>query len=964
MSLPVPGQRWICESEPTLGLGTVLSADNRRITIVFLASGDTRTYSLSSAPIKRVQFKPGEMVDSHEQWTLRIESTKEEAGLITYFGQRDDQQAVLHESELSNFMQFSQPLDRLFASQIDSNKWFSLRQQALKQKHALLESDTFGLSGARTSLIPHQLYVAQDVAKRFAPRVLLADEVGLGKTIEAGLILHQQILTERVQRVLIIVPETLIHQWLVEMLRRFNLHFNIYDEERCIADEESGNLQNPFENEQLILCSLGFLSGNEQRFEQVSTVDWDLLIIDEAHHLEWTPQVASREYLLVEKLALATKGLILITATPEQVGKTGHFARLRLLDPSRFRDLEQFLLEEQQYQPIAEFLETLIALDAPKVVKLIALPGLQDDVELNALFAQLNSLIADDSAWLERREKIIRHLLDRHGTGRVLFRNTRSSIQGFPGREIHSYPLELPEIYAQSLADAQESGISSTQHLLSIELLYQSLRQKGVHWASFDPRLPWLAHKLKQLKPLKVLVLTSNAQTAKDIEKYLRTKEGIHCAVFHEGMSIIERDRAAAFFADVDTGSQALICSEIGSEGRNFQFSHHLIMFDLPYNPDLLEQRIGRLDRIGQTKTINLHIPYLQKTAQETLFRWYKEGLNAFAGPCSAGQTVFRETKNSLFDALHFVDEYEQGIEELIASTQAITQQISDKLEHGRDRLLELQSHHPVLAEQIAADIEDFNNEKGLLQFVNRVFNCYGIEFEELDATRFLIKPSEAMQLSSFPNLPDDGMTVTVHRPTALINEDVNYLSWEHPLVQSSIDLLLTQEMGNTSLVAIKSLNFEPGTMLLESVFSLEFPGLKSYVRRYIPATVIRIVITHSGADVSAQISMEEIDAAALKVDKLTAIKIVKQQTEAIQRLATQSQEMAGQQAVMVKQNVTANALLKIGEEKSRLIALARINPSVRKEEIEFFDKIEEDIQQSSSLSKIRLDALRIIVTT
>ncbi len=964
MSLPVPGQRWICESEPTLGLGTVLSADHRTVTIVFLASGDTRTYSLSSAPIKRVQFKPGEVVDSHEQWTLSIERIEEEAGLITYIGQRDDQAVVLHESELSNFMQFLQPLDRLLASQIDSHKWFLLRQQALKQQNTLLAAETFGLSGTRTSLIPHQLYVALDVAKRFAPRVLLADEVGLGKTIEAGLILHQQLLTERVQRVLIIVPETLVHQWLVEMLRRFNLHFNIYDEERCVADEESGNLQNPFENEQLILCSLSFLSSNEQRFEQVSAVTWDLLIVDEAHHLEWTPQFASRQYLLVEKLSLGTKGLILITATPEQVGKEGHFARLRLLDPSRFRDLDQFLLEEKQYQPVAEFIEALINIEQPAVVELIELPGLQDDLELAKWFEQLNSVIDDSLKWDEVREKLVQHLLDRHGTGRVLFRNTRSSIQGFPGREIHSYPLELPEVYAQSFMDVQDGGISSAQQLLSVELLYQALRQKGLHWALVDPRLPWLAQKLKQLKPLKVLVITSNMQTAKDIEQYLRTKEGIHCAVFHEGMTIIERDRAAAFFADTETGSQALICSEIGSEGRNFQFSHHLIMFDLPYNPDLLEQRIGRLDRIGQTKTINIHIPYLQKTAQETIFRWYQEGLEAFFRPCSAAQTVFRETKNSLFDALHFVDEFDEGIEELIASTKAITRQISEQLEHGRDRLLELHSHHPERAEQIAVNIENFNNEKELLQFVNMVFNCYGIDFEELDATRFLIKPSEAMQLSSFPGLPDDGMTVTVHRQTALTNEDVHFLSWEHPLVQNAIDLMLTQEMGNTALVAIKGFNFTPGSMLLETIFSLEFPGLKSYVRRYIPATVLRVVMEHSGLEVSAKISMDEIDSAAIKIDKLISIKIVKQQSSAIQRMLAKSQVIADQHVATEKQKLIENALQKINAEKSRLVALARVNPSVRQEEIEFFDQIESDLRQSAHLSKIRLDALRVIVTT
>ncbi|STU57680.1 RNA polymerase associated protein RapA [Klebsiella pneumoniae subsp. ozaenae] len=111
-----------------------------------------------------------------------------------------------------------------------------------------------------------------------------------------------------------------------------------------------------------------------------------------------------------------------------------------------------------------------------------------------------------------------------------------------------------------------------------------------------------------------MLVICAKAATALQLEQVLREREGIRAAVFHEGMSIIERDRAAAWFAEEDTGAQVLLCSEIGSEGRNFQFASNLVMFDLPFNPDLLEQRIGRLDRIGQAHDIQIHVPYLEKT--------------------------------------------------------------------------------------------------------------------------------------------------------------------------------------------------------------------------------------------------------------------------------------------------------------------------------------------------------------
>lgn len=296
-----PGQRWISNTELQMGLGTVLGVDRRSVQIVFLASGETRTYAKSSAPLSRVRFSPGDHIRSHAGWSLHIEAIEEHEGLLVYFGRRKDgTEATLPESQLDNFMQLSRPADRLFTGQIDKFKWFELRQLTRRHLNRLAHTSLYGLIGARTSLIPHQLYIANEVSRRYAPRVLLADEVGLGKTIEAGLILHSQLLTERAQRVLIVVPETLIHQWLVEMLRRFNLYFSIFDEPRCAAIEESqttaeGKVINPFDTEQLVICSLSFLTGHEERFDQALSTEWDLLVVDEAHHLQWSEQHASAD---------------------------------------------------------------------------------------------------------------------------------------------------------------------------------------------------------------------------------------------------------------------------------------------------------------------------------------------------------------------------------------------------------------------------------------------------------------------------------------------------------------------------------------------------------------------------------------------------------------------------------------------------------------------------------------------
>ena len=140
----------------------------------------------------------------------------EDQDLLTYLGTREDSQesgVALREIFLSNQIRFNKPQDKLFAGQIDRMDNFVLRYRSLTNQFQQHKSPMRGLCGMRAGLIPHQLYIAHEVGRRYAPRVLLADEVGLGKTIEAGMIIHQQVLSGRAERILIVVPEALQHQW-------------------------------------------------------------------------------------------------------------------------------------------------------------------------------------------------------------------------------------------------------------------------------------------------------------------------------------------------------------------------------------------------------------------------------------------------------------------------------------------------------------------------------------------------------------------------------------------------------------------------------------------------------------------------------------------------------------------------------------------------------------------------------
>ncbi len=942
----LPGQRWISDSEAELGLGTILTQDGRMLTVLYPATGETRQYATRSAPLTRVRFVPGDEITHFEGWKMTVREVDDVDGLLVYHGLTAQNEArTLPETQLSNFIQFRLASDRLFAGQIDPLAWFSLRYHTLQHQSAQLQSSLWGLGGVRAQPIAHQLHIAKEVADRIAPRVLLADEVGLGKTIEAGLIIHRQLLSGRASRVLILVPENLQHQWLVEMRRRFNLEVALFDAERFIESDAS----NPFEDTQLALVSLEWLKEDEPAQDAAFAAGWDLLVVDEAHHLVWHPEGASAEYRLVEQLAEVIPGVLLLTATPEQLGLDSHFARLRLLDPNRFHDLDAFRAESSSYQPVAQAVQEL--LDEGRLSQQ-AHQTIHDflGAEGEALLA------AATDGDIEASSRLIRELLDRHGTGRLLFRNTRAAVQGFPERQLHPYPLPCPAEYLElPLGEHAE---------LYPEVAFQSQQDDGEtsnRWWQFDPRVEWLIDTLKMLKKYKVLVICAHAETALDLEDALRVRSGIPATVFHEGMSILERDRAAAYFADEEFGAQVLICSEIGSEGRNFQFSHHLVLFDLPAHPDLLEQRIGRLDRIGQQHTIQLHVPYLETSPQEHLFQWYHQALNAFLNTCPTGNALQHRFGQRLLTQLEEGDD--DAYQQLIDEARAERERLEAELHSGRDRLLELNSGGGEQGKALVEAIEEQDDQFALPIYMEQLFDAFGIDSEDHSENALVLRPSEKMLDASFPLGDDEAVTITYDREQALAREDMQFLTWEHPMVQGGMDLVLSGSMGNTAVALIKNKALKPGTVLLELLFVSEVVAPRVLqLSRFLPPLALRCLLDGNGNDLASKVAFDTLNDQLESVPRASANKFVQAQRDV---LATQIAAAEAKIAPRHSERVAeAQRKLKAGldEELARLVALQAVNPSVRDSEIEALRQQREDGLAALEKAALRLEAIRVLV--
>jgi len=869
MNIYFPGQRWISETEPELGLGLIVDVATRTVQVLYHAANETRHYAIGNAPLKRVRFAEGDEIESREGVKLKVESIIEDAA-TGLFGYVATDGTPLSETDLCDTSSFDRPETRLLGGHVDANALFDLRVAALNARHRYGRLPVRGLLGGRVDLLPHQLYIAQEVSNRPLPRVLLADEVGLGKTIEACLILHRLMVCGLVGRVLILVPHALVHQWFVELLRRFNLSFSIYDEARCASIEAGEDGANPFRDDQLVLTSIEFLTKNPQRAAQTIACNWDLLIVDEAHHLHWSPEQTSPEYDVVERLAENTLRLLLLTASPEQMGLESHFARLRLLDPQRYPDFETYRIEHDRYAEVA----------------------------------------ADIGNRLESMdEQELAEALDRHGPGRVIFRNTRKCVSGFPKRHPHPVPLDLPK-------DAALLGPD-------------------------DPRINWLLAFLLSHPKDKVLVIGRTRTEVAAMVKAIKSRSQVDVAHFHEQMPLVQCDRQAAWFTEPD-GARVMVVSEMGGEGRNFQAASHLVLIDLPRDPELLEQRIGRLDRIGQREEIHIHVPYLKGTTEEHVVRWLHEGLNAFAEPVVGGYELLERFDTRL----------DKITDKVITETRSFYKKLRKQITEGRDRLLELSSFRPDIGNEVARHINEVEQSTDLKTYLLQMFEQYGVHTEPLDATTYHIRPDQMFD-DWFP-LPAEGFRITFNREEALTRPDAILMSWDHPMVTGAAELILGSERGSCS-IAVDPAQEIP--LKLQAIYVLETiapPGLNA--DRFLPPTPVSITVDHAGDVVDGTIAEHLKDGEPWKLLEHESIR-----TQMIPAMIEATRELAEQAAKSTIADARQHMRETLGTDYKRLEYLKQVNDNIRDEELTHARKAITKLDKKLAAARLRLDAIRVI---
>jgi len=780
------GQKWTSENEPELGIGQVIKVDFRTVTLRFNASGEQRIYnSKDNPPLKRHILNIGEKAMSVKGVSFFVESIVEENGILRYI--HKDKSIS---EDLLNFKQQSEDsssefLQKLFEKDFSSNFDFNLREQAAKLQARWKSSMARGLLGPRLKILPHQLYLSHRAINGASlPRIMLSDEVGLGKTIESGLIWNALQAEGRIKRTLIIVPEQLKNQWIIELGKRFYNWFTNINEEYTVDFSIHDN----------VLCSMEFLLLNRYAARNALETNWDLLIVDEAHRLVKTSAGANEEYSLVERLSEKIPGLLLLSGTPIQLAPEAYFYRLKLLDSARFQKWEEFEKNQNNYKKIAKDLSK-IPLDSDAE---LSWEALQKNIPKSSPIRSWLPIKADLSLtaveWMRR-------VIDALGTGSSVFRNTRKSVQGFPKRILKTYPL--PE-----------------KKTLNSELSTLNL---------------WLTSFVNKHKKDKILLICSSSATVSDL---LALFEEGSAVAFREEETSLERDKAAAAWMQKD-GPNILLSSEIGSEGRNFQSAKHLVLFDLPEDSSLLEQRIGRLDRIGQGDEIYIHVPFVEKSKTEMLFLWYHEALGIFEHSLMGGGEMYAKFEDELKKYLaNPAKSFAKFKKEFLPKGKAEMKLINEKAEEGRDRLLEFNSQNTKISEELFAEAKKMDSNTELFDFAFNMLECLDIDVQKgvypnsyvlkgspeqpEHATILGVKNSYHSEEGEISESDGCSTTVVCNRESAISYENIEFFHWEHPIMRRIFDKALGEEFGARACVICDFV--PPGEFWIQYNFILAFP--------------------------------------------------------------------------------------------------------------------------------------------
>lgn len=889
-------------------LGVIVDLPNGgRQVRVRLDDGQEHVFAIPNSVLQRVEFPDGTHVQIRSDGASGVVTGRTElAGRLIYELALPDRSFRAVPEDSLRPARVTDPRTFLRAGETRSPFHMNLRIAATRLLFQHQFDEFSSLSNSRVEIKPHQVAVLHRVGTTYPHRFLLADEVGLGKTIEAGLIIKELKARGVADRVLVLVPSGIVSQWQFELKSKFSEVFALYNKATISFLQNKHPGDNVWTLENNVIASSTYASWDERRREDIALADWDLIVIDEAHHARRTWEGKSRYsdtllYRLASRLAdperSTTDGLLLLTATPMQLHPFELYSLIELLDPALFADFDDFQAH----------VESLAGLN--KVVDLVrrwpAIDGEEQNEARDAIDRWLPGEETMSSLTLgsaHGRERIGEELLQLHKLSEVMVRNRKSVVGGFMPRTARTWTVQPTEQemdaydavteYVRTglqrsreiknnalgflMTTLQKMNASSSETLgkslvRRIERLEEGLMAQApppleeeedatdlseeeiddvlaidarvavleeladlrrlvglLDAIAIDTKAKALLDGLAALRAgdpaVKVLIFTQFRDTQAYLARNLGSSWSIH--LFNGQLKPEEKDAAVAAFRD-HPGPRILISTEAGGEGRNLQFCHTMVNYDLPWNPMRIEQRIGRLDRIGQRNPVTIINLAVAGTVEERVLQVLENRIQVFVNTVGGLDPILGKVEAELRHLIFLVDgterleAYEADLETRVQRARVAETRLGDLIMDTRSfRQDEVQR---ILERRGSLD------SRAVERLVRKALRQMGVQVEPVPklpgvwdvtfSSRFAIE---------FPKIAKDGRTkrVTFDPSVALDMETVEFLAFGHELVDGLVARVRGADFGgHVGTRWIQTMDIEP-TDGWFFTYELEFEGV------------------------------------------------------------------------------------------------------------------------------------------
>lgn len=906
--------RWLNGRSRAGELGTIgeVTSDGRQVRVRF-DSGEEHTFTWPSTALERVVFMPGDEVQTVSGAEIAVVTARQETQGVLWYAvllpggvRRTVSESGLRPAEITD------PVELLRRGVLHNARSTNLRLVATRLLYAHRYDELSSLSNSRVEIKPHQVAVVHRVSTSFPHRFLLADEVGLGKTIEAALIIKELKARGVAPRVLIMAPPNIVSQWQFELRSKFNLRFSHYTKGTIDYLRANNPSENVWTLNNDVIVSSTFAAWDETRRKEIALAGWDLVIIDEAHHARRTYEgdgrySATNLYGLAQSLSDETAGgassLLFLTATPMQLDPFELYSLVELLDPMLFADIGDFEQHRAQLAGLnatADFVRRWASLEATERSRAQSEAARWLELEPTALASSLDSE--------EHRLALIDQLSEKHRLSQVLVRNRKAVVGGFMPRVPVVWEVEMTEqerAAYDAATDYVRTGYAradaSRNHALGFLMsvfqklnasssyaLRESLHKRIAKLESeidgprklngvdeidteeqpveealgdllairareaaedevlelrrivrlldsieIDSKLGVLQEQLENIAAedpdAKVLIFTQFVNTLQYIARHIPEDWQVH--QFHGGMKSDEKDRSIQAFRD-GGGPQVLLSTEAGGEGRNFQFAHMLVNYDLPWNPMKIEQRIGRLDRIGQKQPVKIINFSIRGTIEERVLEVLSRRIRVFEETIGGLDPILGNVESDLQRLYWSAErERERALGRLEEELEARITRAREAERRLADFIMDTRSFRQDEVQRLL-DRKGSVDKETLRYFVIGALAELGCKIDNppADAEPIYTLYLRNKFLSEFPELARDGTVrrVTFDPSVAVDQENVEFLAIGHELVEALLKRVLTKGYEGLASYRRVRTNDVPSTRGWFFVYSLGFDGMVS----------------------------------------------------------------------------------------------------------------------------------------